>query len=238
MKSIPKIIHLIGAEKVPPAKYRLFVDRIRSLHPGWKIEIWDDVSALAIVHEYFPELTDMYLSYLFTVQRTDIFRILITYLYGGFYMDMDMLCFKSVDELCGYELVLGVEKILSQSECAGFDHKYNTRIANYMFASQPHHKFWLEVLHEAEKRQGKIINVESDILETTGPGLLTEVFHSVRDNYDNIKLLYNHERPCPKSCGPASCHFGDFAVHQHMGSWRWENTGNDQMAVENDNNAK
>jgi len=221
---IPKLIHLIGAEMTPPPKYILFVDTIRSLHPGWEIKIWDDAHALLVVQEHFPKLLDMYVSYPFTVQRTDIFRIMITFLNGGFYMDMDMFCFKSLNELCKYDLVLGVEKTLAQNECAGLDHKYGLRIANYMFGSTPGHGFWLDVLDEAGRRRDRTICVESDILETTGPGLLTDVFHSERDRYADIRLLQNNERPCPKSCGPASCHFGDFAVHMHFGSWRWQNT--------------
>lgn len=221
---IPQIIHLICADREPPSKYSFFIDKIRSLHPSWKINIWDDDLALRVVHESFRELEEMYISYPMPIQRADIFRVMITYLLGGFYMDMDMLCFKKLDELCKYEMVLGVEKTLSRNECLLLNHKHEVRIANYMFGSVPRHNFWLEFLDAAKARSNNMIQSESDILETTGPGLLTVIFHELRNKYENITLLPNDNNPCLKSCGTASCHFGDFAAHLHVGSWRWKPT--------------
>jgi mannosyltransferase OCH1-like enzyme len=219
---IPKIIHLTCATTVPPMKYSSFFDRIKLLHPSWEINVWDDENALSVVRESFPELENIYVSYTTPIQRADIFRVLITYLKGGFYMDLDMLCFKSLDELCEYEMVLGIEKTLSQKDCIDHGHEYNVRIANYMFGSKPRHEFWMDFLNAAKRISKKTISYEIDVLETTGPGLLTNVYHEMKYRHENITLLANEERSCLRSCGPASCHFGDFAAHFHMGSWRWE----------------
>jgi mannosyltransferase OCH1-like enzyme len=224
MDRIPKIIHLICAAQTPPARYAVFIDKMKQLHPSWEFNIWDDERALSIVQEYFPELEAMYTAYTLPVQRADILRVIVTYLMGGFYMDLDMLCLKNLDSLCANELVLGVEKTLTWEECVIFGHRYNVRIANYMFGSRPRHKFWLDFLVAAKARAGLVIHGEADVLETTGPGLLTKVFHEKGYRHRNITLLSNEEKPCRKACGPASCHFGDYAVHLHMGSWRWEDS--------------
>jgi mannosyltransferase OCH1-like enzyme len=228
---IPTCIHLIYADKALPARYAFYAHRMRFLHPGWEVCVWDDAAALAVVNQHFPAFGEMYSSYKAPVQRADIFRVLIVYLMGGFYMDLDMLCFRSLDELCKEELVLGIEKTLPESECARLDHRHSVRIANYMFGSRPRHPFWLDFLAAARVRSKDPVVSESDILETTGPGLLTNVFHAVKERYQEITLLPNTHRACLKSCGEASCHFGDFAVHIHMGSWRWETNLNQNCPV-------
>jgi mannosyltransferase OCH1-like enzyme len=223
---IPRIIHLIGVEQQPPLICVPYVNKLRVLHPLWQITIWDDVAALALVRENFPDWEYHYNNYKAPVQRTDIFRVMLVYLYGGFYLDMDILCFKSLDDLRGHNLVLGVEKELSQAETQRLHHTYPIRIANYMFGSRAKHPFWLDFLTAARKRANIAVKCESDVLEITGPGLLTDVYHENESSYDDITLLPNEKRACWKSCGPASCHFGTYAVHLHMGSWRWKAPGN------------
>lgn len=221
MSLIPKIIHLISPEKVPPAKYMNFIDRMRSLHPLWEIIVWDDATALSVVDEYFPNWKQHYGSYKRPIQQADIFRVMIVYLKGGFYLDMDMFCLRKLDDLCNQEIVLGIEKILSPEDAHRLNHIYPIRIANYMFGSKPGHGLWLDFLNEAKSKADNTVAKEDDVLETTGPGLLTNIFHKTRHKYDDIVLLENKDRACPKSCGQASCHYGDYAAHYHVGSWRW-----------------
>src|SRR6186713_3189997 len=175
MSGIPKTIHLIGLDKLPPSRYTTFFEQMRILHPLWEIIIWDDASALSIVDEHFPEWRQDYLAYKLPVQREDIFRTMIVYLYGGFYLDMDMHCLKSLDDLCQHELVLGVEKILSPHACMVLHHRHQVRVANYMFGSRPRHGFWLDFLTAAKALADFVICYESEVLDTTGPGLLTNV---------------------------------------------------------------
>jgi len=222
MSTIPKIIHLISPGQQPPAQYDPFIAQMKALHPLWRFIIWDDSMASAVVAAHFPDWKYYYDRYSLPVQRADIFRAMVVYLYGGFYLDMDVHCLKSLDGLCERQLVLGVEKILSAEECARTGHKYPVRIANYMFGSRPRHAFWLSFLAAAEQVADAAICHESDILEVTGPGLLTNVYHANSLHYKDITLLSNPGRACLKSCGPSSCHFGNYAVHLHLGSWRWE----------------
>ena len=220
-KGIPRILHFIYRTSVPPSRYAAYFERAKKLHPSWKVIVWDDESAFSLVSRYFPDFREAYTAYRLPVQRTDILRVMIMYLEGGFYLDLDMLCLKSLDELCEYGAVLGVEKVLSAEQCALLDHRHSVRIANYMFGSRPGCVFWLELLAAASKRAACPIGNEKDVLETTGPGLLTNVFHDVGGKYADILVLPNETRSCLKTCGPASCHFGDFAAHLHLGSWRW-----------------
>jgi mannosyltransferase OCH1-like enzyme len=224
MSGIPQILHLTCKEKPIPERYQFFLQRMIDFHPGWKCILYDDQEAEIIISQHFPKILDIYRSYPYGIQRSDIFRIIAVYLYGGFYLDLDIYCLEKLDELCSHTIVLGEEKTLTEEQNKVLRHKYPLRIANYMFGSVPGHKFWLEFLNEAMRLSPMRIETEDDILNSTGPGLLTDVYHEKRSGYPDIVLLPRPGYKCMnKWCQQDSCHFGHFAAHFHLGSWRWNN---------------
>src|SRR5882757_1966944 len=104
---IPKRIHLIYSVKTLPADYSGYLERIVERHPSWEINLHDDASARDIIAEHMPELLAIYDGYAVNIQRSDIFRLVVVYLFGGFYMDLDMLSLQNMDRLCDLNLVLG-----------------------------------------------------------------------------------------------------------------------------------
>jgi len=222
MTEIPKLLHLTSKDGKLKAIPRKCMTRLRDLHPGWPICIYNDDEARRVIQRNLPELLGVYDSYPMTIQRTDMFRVVIVYLYGGFYLDTDLYCLKPFDSLRKFGLVLGEEIYLSDEQCAKLGHQYPLRVANYMFAGVPRHPFLLGFLQEMVRRSRQVIRKEDDILESTGPGLLTNFYHDNRDNYPDIVLLPNKDRTClNKWCKAVSCHFGDYGAHLHIGSWRW-----------------
>ena len=152
--------------------------QIKRLHPHWEINIYDDKMARQVVNKHFSYLLELYDNYAADIQRRDLFRVVIVYLLGCFYMDMDIKCFKSLDSLCDHDLLLGEEKTLSAHECKLLGIDIPMRIANYMFGSMADHPFWQIVLKEMINRSAMPVNCENDILETTGPGLLTYIYRT------------------------------------------------------------
>ncbi|AOM80175.1 glycosyltransferase family 32 protein [Pedobacter steynii] len=222
MNAIPKKIHLIYKTHHIPKEYENFLESIQLHHPEWEITVYDDAEARAIVLNHMPDLLEIYDQYSLNVQRTDLFRIIVVYLFGGFYLDLDMLCFKSLNPLCQHKLVLGEEKKLTPEECLKLGLTHPVRIANYMFGSIPRHAFWLELIHGIREYSRIEIRNEDDVLNSTGPGLLTNVYHDLKETYQDITLIPNHHKLCMRSCSANSCHFGDYAAHFHLGKWRWE----------------
>ncbi len=219
---IPKIIHVTYKEKIIPEKYTKTFDSIRRFHPEWEIKIHDDEDAEKLVKNSFPELWTIYSSYPCNIQRVDLFRVLVVYLEGGFYLDMDMHCFKSLNELCGESLVLGEEIVYhNDSSDRLLDFEGDTQIGNYMFGSIPGHPFWLDLVLEMINRCDMSIKYETDVLKSTGPGVLSDVYYAARNKYDDIKLVKNKYKRCHTGCPAVSCHFGDFAAHLHVNSWTW-----------------
>jgi mannosyltransferase OCH1-like enzyme len=226
MNNIPKRIHLIYKDHNIPTHYAASFNSIKEFHKNWDIKIYSDEAARRIVVEQMPGLTTVYDGYELDIQRADLFRLVVVYLYGGFYMDLDMLCLQNIDQLCSNRLVLGEEKMMTVEECRSIGLRHPLRIANYMFGSVAGHAFWLDVIKEVVNRAGSRVLNENDVLETTGPGLLTDVFHSEKHKYDDITLLLNKDKQCRKWCGKISCHFGEYAAHLHQGKWRWQHVNN------------
>ena len=148
MNKIPKIIHLCSQTKNIPDIYKSYLFRMISLHPKWDFYLHDDEQMYQIMESEFPEFLTIYQSYSNNIQRVDFFRVLIVYLLGGFYMDMDMFCYKKLDDLCNKTIVLREERICTNQEISELELLHPMQIANYMFGSIPKHPFWENVIAE------------------------------------------------------------------------------------------
>lgn len=231
MIRIPKIIHFVflNSKEHLPEVFSKCVERTKSLHPNWRIEIYNEHDAEEIILENLPELLPVFKGYGHYVQRADLFRAILVYIFGGFYMDMDMFCLKPLDDnLLAHNLVLPEERRVSerhrklQERLDGIVIKNRMRLGNYMFGGTPRHPFWLLYFYEATKKSILNITQEGDVLETTGPSLLTNVYHQYKRRFPEITVLPNDDRVCLMPFhGEICCHFGNYAAHLHQGTWRW-----------------
>jgi mannosyltransferase OCH1-like enzyme len=217
---IPKIIHILCRNVEAPGHH---VDRVKVLHPGWIISLYDDTVMELVVRTLFPENSETYFTFPLKIQQRDIFRMLVTGWEGGFYMDADIHCMRALDDLLSHELVLAEEKTLNKLEMQLPHHHHPLRIANYMFGCIPRHPFIQAFTEAALKNRNMPVLCENDVLETTGPGFLTNFYHKHKHLFNDILLLSNPDLYCPKKCcSQPSCHFGNYATHLHEGSWRWQ----------------
>lgn len=231
--SIPKITHQTAATSDLTEPCRNFRRRLQELHPHWQHRFYDDHACRDLIRQRMPHLLPLYDHYPSAVQRADLFRVVVVYLEGGFYLDLDMECHRPLDPLCDHHCVLAEEKTLTPEDAARLGHADTLRIANYMFGAEPAHPFWLAFLEAMLACAGGSIETEDDILDSTGPGLLTVHSHRwlrhphshQRQLPQGIELLPNGGQDCTFGCGP-SCWFGAYAHHHHLGSWRWQHSGN------------
>ena len=218
---IPKIIHQTGKSRVLPKAFETFNRSLRQLHPLWEFRFYDDLECRDMVRKYFPKFLIVYDGYKFPVQRADLFRLMVIYQFGGFYLDLDVECLNPLDDLCRFDAVFCEEKTLTHLEKKKLNHKDGIRIGNFMFGSMPGHPFFKWVMDRLNQASPPKVDSENDILETTGPGILTRLYWERHNLHPNMKRVKNHSHLCPY-CLTMSCHFGDFARHHHAGSWRWE----------------
>lgn len=213
----------MAKDKAVTGVYKQFFESIKELHPRWDVRIYNDEDINRFVETFFNEFANAFKTYPYKIQRLDLARVLLIYKYGGFYMDMDMHCKKPLDELRSHRIILAVEKLLTIQEMKLPHHKYPERIANYMFGSIEAHPFFYAFAEHITANAYSPVNDENDILESTGPGVLTNFYHENKSTYNDIFLLKNEYYHCEKRCSvQPSCHFGDYAAHLHLGSWRWQ----------------
>lgn len=108
--SIPKIIHSIWIQGNPPPKYQPHIKSWIRNNPEYEFIVWDEkrfkeeilmdrverrkqILSTEIM-EYYETLTKAAI-------KSDIIRIYLLKKYGGVYVDMDMFCMQSIDELIG-----------------------------------------------------------------------------------------------------------------------------------------
>lgn len=220
---ITKNIHLIfhdWGEPCPP----LFMEcekRIRDMHPSWNIKMWDDEAGFEFVKEYLPAHLQAYKDFPQKVQRTDFLRLALVYVFGGFYMDLDILPIQPLDSLTDLSLVLAEEMTISEARQKALNLKYRIRIANYMFGGTSGHPFIRSVIDSMALRSSMAVTSQQEVLDITGPGLLTDTYWDNVDAYQDITLLRNQGQYYVMPDGRREpCLFGDYAVHLHTGTWR------------------
>lgn len=218
--AIPKIIHQTFKSRDIPREYARRREDLTALHPGWEYKFYDNEACRQAVETHFPALLPIY-DRASVIRRTDIFRVVAVYGEGGFYLDMDVECLNPLVDLCEFRCVFAEELTLTEDEAGRLGHRDRLRVANYMFGSEPGHPFLLHVLRRMAEESRRDILTENDVLESTGPGLVTTVYHDCRKKLRDVVLLPNNDRICPR-CSAVSCYFGNYASHGHESAWRWE----------------
>lgn len=100
-KSIPKHIHQIWwqGESNIPKKFQSWRESWRQNHPLWEFTLWDEAKMNEFVRVNEPELLDSFLSWSKPIHRADAFRYILLKHVGGWYIDIDIQCLKSIDQL-------------------------------------------------------------------------------------------------------------------------------------------
>ena len=134
------------------------------------------------------------------VIKCDLGRLLHIYFTGGFYFDTDCRINKPLKLKKEEKLVLFTEKLLADvsflgpRECKSPESVL--RIANFAFGcTVTQHKFIKEVIEECIKRLETVFSesisplTDEDILWCCGPDVITSIYHTSHEKYDDILLL-------------------------------------------------
>ena len=138
------------------------------------------------------------------VMRSDLFRLAVVAKLGGFYMDMDMLArsgLAPLTRLSEYKAVFPLEWWKDESAFRerhfrrALDEAEHWQVGNYAFGAAAQHPLVLDALDEAVKRSLALAGQETvsdlDVLRSTGPYMLSEVYHAGRlaGKYADVLLL-------------------------------------------------
>lgn len=214
---IPKIIHQTWKDEDVPRKWVGFQQKVISLNPDWEYRLWTDNDNDAFVREEFPDFYEIFTGFSRNIMRADVIRYLIMYRLGGVYLDLDYEMLYPFD-FGNHELVLPQNRSKSYGDP-------EDKLGNCIFASIPRHPFWKDVIDDLRDHPPEVTDY-SQIVDATGPGLLTRIFRS-RD-YTNVhlpeRLVYHPPSPNNKRDVRKIKENGvSLGIHHPWGSWkeRW-----------------
>ena len=123
MENISKTINYIwinfknelDTNPIIPKKYLDNIENTKKLHPNYQIKIWNGYECDQLIRKYFPNKVQFYWDLPYPIQRCDYIRIIILYIYGGIYSDMDRISLKSYDiileQYSNYDIIFPKDKL-------------------------------------------------------------------------------------------------------------------------------
>lgn len=183
--AIPKVIHQLWKDADLPERYQALRRGWIRRHPGWDHRLWTDRDLEALVEARRPDLLAMFRAYPKGVNRADLGRYLVLQAFGGVYADLDCACLRPIEPLLeGAGFVIGLEpKAHNTGNRAAAGRGMERIICASFIAAEPGHPFWDRVIALAQDSAGL-----EDVLDQTGPFLLTRAYESLSDP-DAIRVL-------------------------------------------------
>ena len=153
---------------------------------------WTDEEMGRLVFS-LPSVRGTYAALTTGVMRADVARIAILYVYGGWYVDTDVVCTRKLSELAAQgeqELVLieqpsRKEEKRSRRSLRKSAPPSDGRLANFLMGSAPHHPLWNATLANAAGRVRALHStIRADaspqlVLSTTGSSAITEAWREL-----------------------------------------------------------
>jgi mannosyltransferase OCH1-like enzyme len=185
---IPKILHRMWLDKTilnnehAPKKYDRFIKSFDEHNPDFRVMFWnmDKVKKLFDQNSEIAKYKETWYNLPHHIQKCDMARFIILYLYGGLYVDLDFMCFKNLTPLLNRDLLLVLEPP-EHSEI--WMDPIQARLYNGFIGSVPKHPFWLDWLDFIVASLKKT----SDVMYTTGPVNFRIFFNQSR--YSNTPLV-------------------------------------------------
>ncbi len=210
---IPKIIHQIwiqGSDKIP-THLKQHCQNCQEINSNFKFIMWDENSIKNLLIENFSQAyVDMYDHFQVFAQKADFARYAILYIYGGIYMDMDIICKKNLIPFLNN----------------GFFHTNYpfqilfTRYMNHVIGSRPYHPIFLTIFYNIFANR----HLSNNVTKSTGTDLFYHAINQykkqnpindivqIENKYLNPCQMYNSSN-CANTCDEC------YVVHTAESSW-------------------
>ena len=226
--AIPRQIIQTGKSRVLISSAKAATANLRLLHPDWIFLFFDDAEVSSFIAREFPEYQSVFERFPRNIQRIDFFRYLAVYRLGGFYFDLDIFLWSSLEPLLIHGCVFPFEE-LTLSSCLRQRYGMDWEIGNYAFGSAPGHPFLEAIIRNCVRAQEDPewvkpmmrgipapFRADFHVLNTTGPGLISRTLAENPELARGLTVLFPED-----VCDPDSWHhFGSFGVHLMEGTWR------------------
>jgi hypothetical protein len=222
-----RIIQTWKSRDLPPLA-RAASASLRLLHPDWEYLFFDDADVARLIDREFPRYRTVFDSFPRAIQRFDFFRYLAVFRFGGFYLDLDVLLWRSLADLCGHRCVFPFEE-LTLNRYLRRQYGIDWEIGNYGFGAGAGDPFLGALIENCVRGQRdrawvspmlagipRAFRSEFHVLNSTGPGLVTRTLAENPAVADDVTVLFPAD-----VCDSRNWHqFGDYGIHLMDGSWR------------------
>jgi mannosyltransferase OCH1-like enzyme len=194
LSEMPAIIHTIyyGWEGPKlPHDFNICFRNLKNVNPNYNVVLHPGEKMNKLISELNEkDLLKVYNSVPERIMQVDIARLIILYLYGGFYFDLDIKPYMCMDyaKIPNRKVILFTEK----------EEKDNIRIANYAIGSTKGHPFIKLCLKIIVDRLSQPIpnntNRNNYVIWATGPDVLSFATYLVLPEYTMQDLSKDRER--------------------------------------------
>jgi mannosyltransferase OCH1-like enzyme len=100
---VPRILHQTYRDVDSiPFQWQQASNSCRTLHSNYEYKFWTDNEGRRLIEKEFSCLLSTFDSYPYNIQRADVIRLVVLYIYGGIYLDMDIIFLKVLNNLPKY----------------------------------------------------------------------------------------------------------------------------------------
>jgi len=204
---IPKIIHQIWLGSSFPQEYKLCQESWIKNNPGWEFKLWTEKD----IEDFAWQNRDLFDAAKNYGEKSDIWRYEILEQFGGLYIDVDMECLKSHEEIHSlFDFYIGIQPL--DTVCV--------QLGIGIIGSIPHHPLLQESIKALPKS-----SKHTAIVARTGPLFFTNLFlkHAGRFGLRDIALPASYFYPCfYEQKGMSSSEWlksESLAVHHWAATW-------------------
>lgn len=211
---IPEVIHQIwiqGSDNIPANLLEMH-NNCKNINNNFKYKTWDEEKIRKLLLKHFEKkYLETYDEYTVFAQKADFARYAILYIYGGIYMDMDMICKKNLSSFLQNQMFFTTYRL---------PHFFK-RYLNGIVGSKPKHPVFEIIFRNIFTRK----NMGKSITNATGTGLfydsVTEYMENHPTNNDITIVDYRYLDPCHAFSGENCANecTDCYVVHTSYSSW-------------------
>lgn len=183
-----------------------------------ELMMWNDDQLRSVVHLLWGDEAVNCFDDMSGIMKADMGRYAVLYVFGGFYMDTDVLVTENISKLLANNLKCN----LWFAQSPPIWPWSSPKITNYVLASSPSNEFWTHVAHEIVKRQ-QVFGWRHYAPFATGAWMLTDVAERRGQDWEhqvfNVELLGNKLCFNNNKNGKVATHDGGTSRNSGADSW-------------------
>ena len=159
-RQIPRVVFRSHEQALPllHPKFKEYLNRTMTDNPGYVQVYFDAQDRLDFIRTFYPQFLALYTSLVPGAYKSDMWRYLVMYRYGGIYNDISMRYTKPIGKVVGHE----------RDEFVGAVDLDPTAVINGFFAAYPGHPVLLKAI-ELVVDNIRNLRYGCDNLDITGP---------------------------------------------------------------------